>query len=113
MSLLASNTPPNSLGLLPIVILNDKQAREIVNTIATIKIVPTILSSYLPSSKTLLRNPLPSLITVTFSHVMLLLSVGGVTRQYYVFSYVLPHLPSSSPLWFSIVVIEAVLPWSS
>jgi hypothetical protein len=44
---------------------------------------------------------------------MLLLSVGGVTRQYCVFSYVLPHLPSSSPLWFSIVVIEAVLPWSS
>jgi hypothetical protein len=48
-----------------------------------------------------------------FLHVMLLLSVGGVTRQYCVFSYVLPHLPSSSPLWFSIVVIEAVLPWSS
>jgi hypothetical protein len=39
-----------------------------------------------------------SLDFVTFLHVILLLSVGGVARQYYVFSYVLPHLPSSSPL---------------
>jgi len=35
---------------------------------------------------------------VTFSHVMLLLSVGGVARQYCVFSYVFPHLPSFSTL---------------
>jgi hypothetical protein len=48
--------------------------------------------------------------SVTFSHVMLLLSVVGVTRQYCVFSYVLPY---RLLLLFSIVVIEAVLPWFS
>ena len=64
MSLPASNTPPDSLGLLPIVILNDEQAREIANAIAAIKIAPTIPSSHLPSSENLLRNLPPSLATL-------------------------------------------------
>jgi hypothetical protein len=64
MSLLASNTPPDSPGLLPIVTLNDEQATEMANAIAAIKMAPTILSSYLPSSENPLGNPPPSLVTL-------------------------------------------------
>ena len=66
MSLPASNTPPDSLGLLPIVTLNDAQATEMANTIAAIQMTATTLSSHLLSSENPLRNP-PPLLTTPYS----------------------------------------------
>jgi hypothetical protein len=46
-----------SLDLPLIAILSKDQVTEIADAIAVIKIVPTILSSHLPPSKDLFRNP--------------------------------------------------------
>jgi hypothetical protein len=45
MSLPLTSTPLDSLGLSPVIILNNKQAIEITNAIAAIKILPTIILS--------------------------------------------------------------------
>jgi len=65
LSLLLSNTPPNSPGLPPAATLNDD--KEIVNAIATMRIAPTAHSFQLPSSQTLPRSPPPSLSIETTS----------------------------------------------
>jgi hypothetical protein len=59
MSRTVSSRPPDIPGLLPIVTLNDEQA-VVANGIAAMKMAPTILSSYLPSSENPLETPPPS-----------------------------------------------------
>lgn len=63
MSLPASNKPSDSLGLLPIVTLNDEQATEMANAIAAMQIASTTPSSYPLPSENALGNPPPSLAT--------------------------------------------------
>jgi hypothetical protein len=61
LSLLMSNTLPDSLHLLPVIILNNKQAIKIKNAIASIKVTLVTLSYYFSSFKTLFKNLLLTL----------------------------------------------------
>jgi hypothetical protein len=65
MSLPATNTPPDSPGLLPVVTLNDERATEMANAIAVMQMVASTPSSHFPSCQPSPGNPPPSLATET------------------------------------------------
>ena len=65
MSLPATNTPPDSPGLLPVVTLNDEQATEMANAIEAMQMATTTPSSHFPSCQVSPGNPPPSHATET------------------------------------------------